>query len=125
MPAARESEFGQTRLTRSSLPATMSSNLRLVPANNGAKATMKDTAATNGLHDTMRFGLRSLAAEANGRNPLQSRLENVRCSFFDPIDRFLYHLVGGDTRQSEVELPTQYLWPASACSPAYGAPACS
>ncbi|EJD52872.1 hypothetical protein AURDEDRAFT_19542, partial [Auricularia subglabra TFB-10046 SS5] len=28
------------------------------------------------LHDTMRFGVRSLAAEANGRNPLQGRLEN-------------------------------------------------
>ena len=55
------------------------SDYRLVPANNAvAKATMKDTAHPNGLHDTMRFGVRSLAAEANGRNPLQGRLENVR-----------------------------------------------
>ncbi|KZV81612.1 proteasome maturation factor UMP1 [Exidia glandulosa HHB12029] len=56
----------------------MSSEFRLVPApNDGAsKATMKDTVGATGLHDTMRFGLRSLAAEANGRNPLQSRLEN-------------------------------------------------
>ncbi|KAH7096398.1 proteasome maturation factor UMP1 [Auriculariales sp. MPI-PUGE-AT-0066] len=53
----------------------MSSDLRLVPAAAQPVASMKDTAGVLGLHDTMRFGLRSLAAETNGRDPLQGRLE--------------------------------------------------
>lgn len=59
----------------------MSSTFRLVPSpSDGASkaATMKDTVGANGLHDTMRYGLRSLGAEANSRDSLQGRLENVR-----------------------------------------------
>ena len=69
-------------------PATiMSGELRLVPASAQPSASMKDTAGTLGLHDTMRFGLRSLAAETNGRDPLQMRLEKASFIFGISSDR--------------------------------------
>ncbi len=53
-------------------------NLRLVPANPPAKASISDTANSLGLHDTLKYGPRNLADEIKSANPLQARLENVR-----------------------------------------------
>jgi proteasome maturation protein len=52
-------------------------SLRLVPANAPVKASISDTANSLGLHDTLKYGPRTLADEIKSTNPLQSRLENV------------------------------------------------
>jgi hypothetical protein len=56
------------------------SSLRLVPAKAPVKASISDTANSLGLHDTLKYGPRTLADEIKSTNPLQSRLENVRHS---------------------------------------------
>jgi proteasome maturation protein len=53
-------------------------SLRLVPANPSPKASISDTANSLGLHDTLKYGPRSLADEIKSVNTLQARLENVR-----------------------------------------------
>jgi hypothetical protein len=55
-------------------------SLRLVPAKAPVKASISDTANSLGLHDTLKYGPRSLADEIKTTNPLQARLENVRYS---------------------------------------------
>jgi hypothetical protein len=52
-------------------------SLRLVPANAPVKASISDTANSLGLHDTLKYGPRTLADEIKSTNPLQTRLENV------------------------------------------------
>jgi proteasome maturation protein len=52
-------------------------SLRIVPAKAPVKASISDTANSLGLHDTLKYGPRSLADEIKS-NPLQARLENVR-----------------------------------------------
>lgn len=52
-------------------------SLRLVPANAPVKASISDTANSLGLHDTLKYGPRTLADEIKSTNPLQARLENV------------------------------------------------
>ncbi|EJU03192.1 proteasome maturation factor UMP1 [Dacryopinax primogenitus] len=56
----------------------MDNTYRIVPASNAGSSTasLKDTANEYGLHDTMRYGMRSLAAEIKQVAPLQGRLEN-------------------------------------------------
>ncbi|KAH9994390.1 proteasome maturation factor UMP1 [Russula vinacea] len=54
----------------------MESSLRIVPANAPVKASISDTANSLGLHDTLKYGPRSLANEIKSTNPLQARLEN-------------------------------------------------
>ncbi|KAH9982168.1 proteasome maturation factor UMP1-domain-containing protein [Lactifluus volemus] len=53
----------------------MESSLRLVPANPSPKASISDTANSLGLHDTLKYGPRSLADEIKSENHLQARLE--------------------------------------------------
>jgi hypothetical protein len=55
-------------------------SLRLVPAKAPVKASVSDTANSLGLHDTLKYGPRTLADEIKTTNALQSRLENVRHS---------------------------------------------
>ena len=55
-------------------------SLRLVPAKAPVKASVSDTANSLGLHDTLKYGPRTLAEEIKSTNPLQARLENVRHS---------------------------------------------
>ncbi|KAF8480878.1 proteasome maturation factor UMP1 [Russula ochroleuca] len=50
-------------------------SLRIVPAKAPVKASISDTANSLGLHDTLKYGPRSLADEIKS-NPLQARLEN-------------------------------------------------
>lgn len=54
----------------------MEPSLRLVPAKAPVKASISDTANSLGLHDTLKYGPRSLAEEIKSTNPLQARLEN-------------------------------------------------
>lgn len=54
----------------------MSGSYRIVPANGPlSKASVKDTSNTLGLHDTLRYGPRSLANDIKGGSVLQQRLE--------------------------------------------------
>ncbi|KAH9931278.1 proteasome maturation factor UMP1 [Fomitopsis serialis] len=50
---------------------------RIVPANASKSASIRDTANSLGLHDALRYGPRSLAAENKTRGGLRERLENV------------------------------------------------
>ncbi|KAI9512292.1 proteasome maturation factor UMP1 [Russula earlei] len=50
-------------------------SLRIVPAKAPVKASISDTANSLGLHDTLKYGPRSLADEIKSTNPLQERLE--------------------------------------------------
>ncbi|KAG6854082.1 hypothetical protein C0991_010829 [Blastosporella zonata] len=54
----------------------MDPSLRIVPANAEKSASVKDTANSLGLHDTLRHGPRSLAAEVQTEGGLKGRLEN-------------------------------------------------
>jgi hypothetical protein len=60
-------------------------SLRLVPAKAPVKASISDTANSLGLHDTLKYGPRTLADEIKSTNPLQARLENVRHSMLCTI----------------------------------------
>jgi len=54
----------------------MESSLRIVPASVSKSASVKDTANSLGLHDTLQYGPRSLAAEVKSEGSLKDRLEN-------------------------------------------------
>ncbi|KAF8973824.1 proteasome maturation factor UMP1 [Flammula alnicola] len=54
----------------------MESSLRIVPASAPKSATIQDTANSLGLHDTLQYGPRSLAAEVQSEGNLRTRLEN-------------------------------------------------
>ncbi|KAF8887756.1 proteasome maturation factor UMP1 [Infundibulicybe gibba] len=54
----------------------MESSLRIVPASAPKSATIKDTAGSLGLHDTLQYGPRSIAAEVKTESSLRGRLEN-------------------------------------------------
>jgi len=47
-----------------------------VPASNPKSASIRDTAGNLGLHDTLRYGPRSLAAEVKTHDGFKDRLEN-------------------------------------------------
>lgn len=54
-------------------------SLHLVPSSsNAGSISIASTANSLGLHDAMRFGTRSLAADVAPKHPLQNRLEGVR-----------------------------------------------
>ncbi|KAJ7293879.1 proteasome maturation factor UMP1 [Mycena rebaudengoi] len=53
----------------------MDPSFRIVPANGPKSASVKDTANSLGLHDTLRYGPRSIAAEINTEGHLKERLE--------------------------------------------------
>ncbi|THH11382.1 hypothetical protein EW145_g696 [Phellinidium pouzarii] len=52
------------------------SSFRLVPSSSDKTASVQDTSNSLGLHDTMRYGLRSLATEARAQSELKHRLDN-------------------------------------------------
>ncbi|KAJ7456434.1 proteasome maturation factor UMP1 [Mycena latifolia] len=54
----------------------MDPSLRIVPANASKSASVKDTANSLGLHDTLQYGPRSIAAEIKTEGGLKERLEN-------------------------------------------------
>lgn len=58
--------------------------MRIVPAAAPKSASVKETASSFGVHDTLRYGVRSLAAEVKTSDPFKHRLENVRTFLFDP-----------------------------------------
>ncbi|KAI0736056.1 proteasome maturation factor UMP1 [Earliella scabrosa] len=51
-------------------------SLRIVPGRETKAATTQDTNNSFGLHDTLRYGPRSLAAEVTSTSTVRSRLEN-------------------------------------------------
>lgn len=51
--------------------------MRIVPAASSKKASLNDTANSLGLHDTLQYGPRSIAAENKSRGGLENRLANV------------------------------------------------
>ncbi|ETW87673.1 hypothetical protein HETIRDRAFT_438065 [Heterobasidion irregulare TC 32-1] len=54
----------------------MDPSYRIVPSKAPKTASVADTANSFGLHDTLRFGTRTLVAELQSHNSLQGRLEN-------------------------------------------------
>ncbi|KAJ7748470.1 proteasome maturation factor UMP1 [Mycena maculata] len=54
----------------------MDPSLRIVPASGPKSASVKDTANSLGLHDTLQYGPRSIAAEIKTEGGLKERLEN-------------------------------------------------
>ncbi|KAJ6627008.1 proteasome maturation factor UMP1 [Mycena sp. CBHHK59/15] len=54
----------------------MDPSLRIVPANSSKTASVKDTANSLGLHDTLRYGPHSIATEIKTEGGLRERLEN-------------------------------------------------
>ncbi|KAJ8520338.1 hypothetical protein ONZ45_g2800 [Pleurotus djamor] len=54
----------------------MDSSLRLVPSQGPKSASVQDTSNSLGLHDTMQYGPRSIAAEVKTQSELKGRLEN-------------------------------------------------
>ena len=66
--------------TLQSLKYIQESALRIVPATTSKSASIQDTANSLGLHDTLQYGLRSLAAEVKTGSGLKERLDNV-CIF--------------------------------------------
>ncbi|PPQ67416.1 hypothetical protein CVT25_005995 [Psilocybe cyanescens] len=54
----------------------MESSLRIIPATSKPSASVQSTANSLGLHDTLQYGPRSLAAEVQSEGGLKSRLEN-------------------------------------------------
>lgn len=81
-PVAPNAPFGDARLLSLFLahPMNQDPSLRLVPAKQPVKASISDTANSLGLHDTLKYGPRTLVDEIKSTNPLQARLENVRHS---------------------------------------------
>ncbi|EGN92673.1 hypothetical protein SERLA73DRAFT_190673 [Serpula lacrymans var. lacrymans S7.3] len=53
----------------------MDSSLRIVPAAASKSASISGTAGSLGLHDTLRYGPRSIAAETRSNTALKNRLE--------------------------------------------------
>ncbi|KAF8238428.1 proteasome maturation factor UMP1 [Tricholoma matsutake] len=49
---------------------------RIIPGNQTKSASVQDTANSLGLHDTLQYGTRSIAAEVQSQGGLISRLEN-------------------------------------------------
>lgn len=83
---------------------------------------MKDTANSLGLHDTLQYGPRSIAAEIKTESGLRERLENVRSIVSVHLARGLIsHLVGGDARQPQTDSPAQPPWHARSDAPPHGA----
>ena len=64
------------------LISTQASALRIVPASVHKSASINDTANSLGLHDTLQYGPRSLAAEVKSEGTLKDRLENVSVLLF-------------------------------------------
>ncbi|KAG5353861.1 hypothetical protein C0989_001113 [Termitomyces sp. Mn162] len=54
----------------------MEPSYRIVPTDATKSASVQDTANSLGLHDTLRYGPRSLAAEVQTQSNLKTRLEN-------------------------------------------------
>ncbi|KAH0590199.1 hypothetical protein H2248_000372 [Termitomyces sp. 'cryptogamus'] len=54
----------------------MEPSYRIVPKDATKSASVQDTANSLGLHDTLRYGPRSLAAEVQTQSNLKTRLEN-------------------------------------------------
>ncbi|KAK7688290.1 hypothetical protein QCA50_008660 [Cerrena zonata] len=54
----------------------MEPSLRLVPASAPKTASIQDTSNSLGLHDTLRYGPRSLASEVKTTSTVKDRLEN-------------------------------------------------
>ncbi|KAI6032087.1 hypothetical protein PISMIDRAFT_675796 [Pisolithus microcarpus 441] len=54
----------------------MDSSMRIVPPAPSKSASLNDTANSLGLHDTLQFGPRSIAAETKSTNSLQHRLDH-------------------------------------------------
>ncbi|KAL0950476.1 hypothetical protein HGRIS_007288 [Hohenbuehelia grisea] len=54
----------------------MDNSYRIVPAKGSQTASVHDTANSLGLHDTLQYGPRSLAAEVNTQSDLKGRLES-------------------------------------------------
>ena len=77
---------------------------RIVPATASKSVSIRDTANSLGLHDTLRYGPRSLAAENKARGGLRERLENVctpTCRPNPVSDRTLRGATGSNDEQWE------------------------
>ncbi|KIY66811.1 proteasome maturation factor UMP1 [Cylindrobasidium torrendii FP15055 ss-10] len=54
----------------------MDPSYRIVPSSSGKTASVQDTAGSLGLHDTLRYGPRTIAAEVKTQSGIRGRLEN-------------------------------------------------
>jgi hypothetical protein len=79
----------------------------IVPPTATKVVSLRDTANSFGLHDTLQYGPRRLDAELNEHNPLEHRLKNVSpLSFAFSLLTSLLAMtqVGRDARLSQVEV---------------------
>jgi len=74
----------------------MESSLRIVPGPSPKSASVQDTSNSLGLHDTLQYGPRSLAAEVQSAGGLKGRLENVR-----PLTSFIINSLFNNISQWE------------------------
>ncbi|KAI0063121.1 proteasome maturation factor UMP1 [Artomyces pyxidatus] len=71
----------------------MEPSLRIIPANSPKTASYADTANSFGLHDTLKYGPRSLASEIKTTSSLRNRLEHwdeTQDNFRLTMERDLY-----------------------------------
>jgi len=61
-------------------------SFRIVPANAPKSASVTETSNSLGLHDTLRYGPRTIATEVKTEGGLKERLQNVRNSFLIQLD---------------------------------------
>lgn len=109
--------------------------LHLVPLKSTqSSVSIADTASSLGLHDAMRYGTRSLAADLAPKHPLQGRLDGVRhpppsLSLLPPqlgrrrrnADAECLDTVGSDTREPRPDPPTQHVRHPRPRPPPHGA----
>jgi len=96
---------------------TMESSLRIVPASVSKSASVKDTSNSLGLHDTLQYGPRSLAAEVKSEGTLKDRLQNWEATQYNlklTLERNLFGMHAPMRRLMELKIVTN--------TPMYGGP---
>lgn len=77
---------------------TMPPQFRIVPTTSSKVASVQDTANALGVHDSLIYGPRTIAAEISSQSSLKERLENASLLSFWFI-AYSPHTVGGDSGQ--------------------------
>lgn len=82
----------------------MESSLRIVPGPLPKSASVQSTSNSLGLHDTLQYGPRSLAAEVQSAGGLKGRLENVRPFTTFLVDSIFNTIFQWETTQDNLKL---------------------
>ena len=102
-------------------PTSQEPSLRLVPPAEQKSASLAATANSFGLHDTLQYGPRSIAAETKSRGDIEHRLSRVSSPL--PVLLRVVHRdpVGGDAGQPQIDDAAQPVWGARTGTSAHGA----